>query len=194
MKKLKQMSGPYSIGFELSSTAHGFVATDPNGNVLYHGKQPVMGTRVFKEGQHAAEARMPRTSRRGIQRRRGREHEMERVFAPVISSIDPDEIRFYIVTGLARAGTADNHDIEVSVMFEVELRFFQGKTIIFREEKIVGRIRLILEGDSFFKGAPFRRPGFLSIAIVTGIHECVEPDDKNRNGESDCIQHGNRCH
>ena len=40
MKKLKQMSGPYSIGFELSSTAHGFVATDPNGNVLYHGKQP----------------------------------------------------------------------------------------------------------------------------------------------------------
>lgn len=105
-----------------------------------------------------------------------------------------DEIRFYIVTGLARAGTADNHDIEVSVMFEVELRFFQGKTIIFREEKIVGRIRLILEGDSFFKGAPFRRPGFLSIAIVTGIHECVEPDDKNRNGESDCIQHGNRCH
>jgi len=39
MKKLKQMSGPYSIGFELSSTAHGFVATDPNGNVLYHGKQ-----------------------------------------------------------------------------------------------------------------------------------------------------------
>ena len=90
MKKLKQMSGPYCIGFELSSTAHGFVATDPNGNVLYHGKQPVMGTRVFKEGQHAAEARMPRTSRRGIQRRRGREHEMERVFAPVISSIDPD--------------------------------------------------------------------------------------------------------
>ena len=90
MKKLKQMSGPYSIGFELSSTAHGFVATDPNGKVLYHGKQPVMGTRVFKEGQHAAEARMPRTSRRGIQRRRGREHEMERVFAPVISSIDPD--------------------------------------------------------------------------------------------------------
>lgn len=77
MKKLKQMSGPYSIGFELSSTAHGFVATDPNGNVLYHGKQPVMGTRVFKEGQHAAEARMPRTSRRGIQRRRGREHEMD---------------------------------------------------------------------------------------------------------------------
>lgn len=49
MKKLKQMSGPYCIGFELSSTAHGFVATDPNGNVLYHGKQPVMGTRVFKE-------------------------------------------------------------------------------------------------------------------------------------------------
>lgn len=42
MKKLKQMSGPYSIGFELSSTAHGFVATDPNGNVLYHGKQPVI--------------------------------------------------------------------------------------------------------------------------------------------------------
>ena len=41
-------------------------------------------------------------------------------------------------------------------MFEVELRFFQGKTIIFREEKIVGRIRLILEGDSYFKGAQFR--------------------------------------
>ena len=90
MKKLKQMSGPYSIGFELSSTAHGFVATDPNGNVLYDGKQPVMGTRVFKEGLHAAEVRMPRSSRRGIQRRRGREHEMERVFAPAISSIDPD--------------------------------------------------------------------------------------------------------
>lgn len=84
----------------------------------------------------------------------------------MLVGLEPYEIRFYIVTGLARAGTADNHDIEVSVMFEVELRFFQGKTIIFREEKIVGRIRLILEGDSFFKGAPFRRSGFLSIAIV----------------------------
>ena len=48
MKKLKQMSGPYSIGFELSSTAHGFVATDPNGNVLYHGKQEV---RLCEDGQ-----------------------------------------------------------------------------------------------------------------------------------------------
>ena len=59
MKKLKQMSGPYSIGFELSSTAHGFVATDPNGNVLYHGKQPVMGTRVFKEAGPRCHARYP---------------------------------------------------------------------------------------------------------------------------------------
>ena len=50
-----------------------------------------------------------------------------------VACIKLHEIRFYIVTGLARAGTADNHDIEVSVMFEVELRFFQGKTIIFRE-------------------------------------------------------------
>ena len=110
-----------------------------------------------------------------------------------VACIKLHEIRFYIVTGLARAGTADDHDIEVSIMFEVELRFFQGKAIIFREEKIVGRIRLILEGDSFFKGTPFRRPGFLSIAIVAGIHECIEPDDENRDGESDCIQHGNGC-
>lgn len=110
-----------------------------------------------------------------------------------VACIKLHEIRFYIVTGLARAGTTDDHDIEVSIMFEVELRFFQGKAIVFREEKIVGWIRLVLEGDSLFKSTPFCRSGFLSIAIVAGIHERIEPDNENCDGESDCIKHGNGC-
>lgn len=90
MKKIKNIQESYSVGFELGSKAHGFVGTDENGDVLFHAGRPVMGTRVFKEGQHAADARMPRSSRRRIQRKRGREREMERVFAPVITQIDQD--------------------------------------------------------------------------------------------------------
>lgn len=90
MKKLKNIREPWFVGLSLGTTSHGFAATDGDGRVLRHGNRPVMGTRVFKEALHASDARMPRAARRRIQRKRGREREMERVFAPLISQIDPD--------------------------------------------------------------------------------------------------------
>lgn len=89
-RKLKNINGPWYAGIDLDGTSIGFVATDEYGDVLYHKGQPVMGARCFKEALHASEARMPRTARRRLQRARGREREMERVFAPAIAPIDPD--------------------------------------------------------------------------------------------------------
>ncbi len=88
--KLKNIDGPWSAGIALGDTSVGFVATDAKGDVLFHKGQPVMGARIFKEALHASEARGPRTARRRLQRARGREREMERVFAPAIAPIDPD--------------------------------------------------------------------------------------------------------
>ena len=89
-RKLKNINGPWYAGIDLDGTSIGFVATDEYGDVLYHKGQPVMGARCFKEALHASEARMPRTARRRLQRARGREREMERVFAPAIAPVDPD--------------------------------------------------------------------------------------------------------
>lgn len=89
-RKLKNINGPWYAGLDLDGTSVGFVATDEYGEVLYHKGQPVMGARCFKEALHASEARMPRTARRRLQRARGREREMERVFAPAIAPKDPD--------------------------------------------------------------------------------------------------------
>lgn len=89
-RKLKNINGPWYVGIDLDGTSVGFVATDECGEVLYHKGQPVMGTRCFKEALHASEARMPRAARRRLQRARGREREMERVFAPAIAPTDPD--------------------------------------------------------------------------------------------------------
>lgn len=89
-RKLKNINGPWLAGIDLDGTSVGFVATDECGEVLYHKGQPVMGARCFKEALHASEARMPRTARRRLQRARGREREMERVFAPAIAPADPD--------------------------------------------------------------------------------------------------------
>lgn len=89
-RKLKNINGPWYAGIDLDGTSVGFVATDEHGEVLYHKGRPVMGARCFKEALHASEARMPRTARRRLQRARGREREMERVFAPAIAPTDPD--------------------------------------------------------------------------------------------------------
>lgn len=89
-RKLKNINGPWYAGIDLDGTSVGFVATDEYGEVLYHKGQPVMGARCFKEALHASEARMPRTARRRLQRARGREREMERIFAPAIAPTDPD--------------------------------------------------------------------------------------------------------
>ena len=89
-RKLKNINGPWYAGIDLDGTSVGFVATDEYGEVLYHKGQPVMGARCFKEALHASEARMPRAARRRLQRARGREREMERVFAPAIAPKDPD--------------------------------------------------------------------------------------------------------
>lgn len=89
-RKLKNINGPWYAGIDLDGTSVGFVATDEYGEVLYHKGQPVMGARCFKEALHASEARMPRTARRRLQRARGREREMERIFAPAITPTDPD--------------------------------------------------------------------------------------------------------
>ena len=89
-RKLKNINGPWYVGIDLDGTSVGFVATNECGEVLYHKGQPVMGTRCFKEALHASEARMPRAARRRLQRARGREREMERVFAPAIAPTDPD--------------------------------------------------------------------------------------------------------
>lgn len=89
-RKLKNINGPWYVGLDLNGTSVGFVATDECGEVLYRKGQPVMGARCFKEALHASEARMPRAARRRLQRARGREREMERVFAPAIAPKDPD--------------------------------------------------------------------------------------------------------
>ena len=78
-------------------------------------------------------------------------------------------------------------------MLKVELLFFQREAVVLCEQEIVGRICLILEGQSLLKCSPLCGTGFLAVAIVSGIHDQLKPNEKNDDRCDETIKHRNRC-
>ena len=83
-------AGAYTVAISSSERECGFAVQDLLGHELYGPHGLAVGVRCYPAAEHADGARLARGQRRRIQRRRGREREIERVFAPHVTQVDPD--------------------------------------------------------------------------------------------------------
>ena len=79
----------YHIGLDIGTTSVGFAAIDGNYKPIKLKGKTVIGARLFREGQTAAERRGFRTTRRRLRRRKWRLALLEEIFDPYMSKIDP---------------------------------------------------------------------------------------------------------
>lgn len=69
---MTKLGKPYGIGVDIGSNSIGFAAVDENSHLIRLKGKTVIGARLFKEGQAAAERRAARTTRRRLSRNRWR--------------------------------------------------------------------------------------------------------------------------
>lgn len=79
----------YSIGLDIGATSVGFSAIDDEYKTIRLKGKNVIGARLFKEGQTAAERRGFRTTRRRLRRRKWRLALLEEIFDPYMAQVDP---------------------------------------------------------------------------------------------------------
>lgn len=79
----------YHLGLDIGTSSIGFSAIDRDYRPIRLKGKTVIGTRLFQEGQTAADRRGFRTTRRRLQRRRWRLRLLEEIFDPAMSELDP---------------------------------------------------------------------------------------------------------
>lgn len=79
----------YNIGLDIGATSVGFSAIDNNYQPIKLKGKTVIGARLFKEGDTAAERRGYRTTRRRLRRRKWRLSLLEEFFDPYMAQVDP---------------------------------------------------------------------------------------------------------
>ncbi|WP_445618826.1 type II CRISPR RNA-guided endonuclease Cas9 [Lacticaseibacillus paracasei] len=87
---MTKLGKPYGIGVDIGSNSIGFAAVDENSHLIRLKGKTVIGARLFKEGQAAAERRAARTTRRRLSRNRWRLRFLRDFFEPHIKPIDPN--------------------------------------------------------------------------------------------------------
>ncbi len=83
-----QINKDYFIGLDIGTSSVGWAAVDSEFHVLQKRRKSLWGTRLFDEGQPAAERRVFRTQRRRLARRRERISLLQSLFALVIGEKD----------------------------------------------------------------------------------------------------------
>lgn len=83
----------YHIGLDIGTDSIGFSAIDDNYKLLRAKGKQVIGVRLFKEGQTAADRRGFRTMRRRLKRRKWRLGLLDDIFAPHLAKVDPNFLR-----------------------------------------------------------------------------------------------------
>ncbi|UQS85965.1 type II CRISPR RNA-guided endonuclease Cas9 (plasmid) [Nicoliella spurrieriana] len=78
----------YHIGLDIGTNSVGFAAIDDTGQLVRKKGKTIIGARLFKEGETAAERRTFRTTRRRLKRRKWRLHMLDAIFDDEISKID----------------------------------------------------------------------------------------------------------
>ena len=87
---LRNIEGEYNIGLDMGTNSVGWAVTDSAGDLLHFKKQPTWGSRLFDEGKTAADARIPRSQRRRIVRRRWRLNLLQKMFEDEVAKVDPE--------------------------------------------------------------------------------------------------------
>ncbi|USS87955.1 type II CRISPR RNA-guided endonuclease Cas9 [Fructilactobacillus hinvesii] len=79
---------PYNLGLDIGTSSIGWAITDENNHLLSVKGHYGIGTRLFKEGQSAAERRGFRTTRRRLSRRKWRLRLLTEIFDAPIATVD----------------------------------------------------------------------------------------------------------
>lgn len=80
----------YTLGLDIGTSSIGFAAIDEHQKPIRTKGKTVMGVRLFKEGETAAERRLFRTTRRRLKRRKWRLSLLDRIFDPYLAEVDPN--------------------------------------------------------------------------------------------------------
>lgn len=83
----------YHIGLDIGTDSIGFAAIDDHFKLVRAKGKQVLGVRLFKEGETAAERRGFRTMRRRLKRRKWRLGFLDDIFAPHLAKVDPNFLR-----------------------------------------------------------------------------------------------------
>lgn len=83
----------YHIGLDIGTDSIGFAAIDDHFKLVRSKGKQVIGVRLFKEGETAAERRVFRTMRRRLKRRKWRLGFLDNIFAPHLAKVDPNFLR-----------------------------------------------------------------------------------------------------
>lgn len=89
-KKIQKTSSPYTLGLDIGTTFVGFAAVDDQQRPCRVKGKTVIGVRLFKEAQSAAERKQFRTTRRRLKRRRRRLGLLKQFFKAPINAVDAD--------------------------------------------------------------------------------------------------------
>ena len=79
----------YIIGLNVNPKSTGWVAMDDKNNLLKLKSKTAIGTRLFEEGETAADRRSFRTTRRRLKRRKWRLNLLNEIFDEEIAKVDP---------------------------------------------------------------------------------------------------------
>ncbi len=87
------MKQKYHVGLDIGTDSIGFAAIDDHFKLVRAKGKQVLGVRLFKEGETAADRRGFRTMRRRLKRRKWRLGFLDDIFAPHLAKIDPNFLR-----------------------------------------------------------------------------------------------------
>lgn len=107
-----------------------------------------------------------------------------------IARVELADVGRDVIERLARAGTADNQNIQVSVKFRIELRTMEGETEVLREDEVVVLGLEVAERLALLHGAPTRRTALLASAIVADEGHIAEPEEPDKHAHGKPDEHG----
>ncbi|AEB07833.1 CRISPR-associated protein, Csn1 family [Coriobacterium glomerans PW2] len=107
--KLRGIEDDYSIGLDMGTSSVGWAVTDERGTLAHFKRKPTWGSRLFREAQTAAVARMPRGQRRRYVRRRWRLDLLQKLFEQQMEQADPDFFIRLRQSRLLRDDRAEEH-------------------------------------------------------------------------------------
>ncbi|MDF7627234.1 type II CRISPR RNA-guided endonuclease Cas9 [Lactobacillaceae bacterium L1_55_11] len=128
----------YSIGLDIGTTSVGWVALNEDGKLARAKGKNLIGVRLFKEADTAAERRSFRTTRRRLSRRRWRLGLLSGLFAPELNKLDKNflsRLKFSYVNAKDEANQQHYYGGYVFGSSEADKQFYQHYPTIYHLRK-----------------------------------------------------------
>lgn len=102
------------------------------------------------------------------------------------------EVGLDVVARLSRTRAADHHDVEVSVVLQVEALAPRGHGVVLGEKDVAVGLIGVSERLALLAGAPAGAARLLARAVVADEHGVAQPHQPYRYGEPAAVEQGHR--